>query len=64
MEEWLKTADKAVERRDSFGFEGALNEYVTYNLQHMLVVKWMAAGGVVLVILGLMVAAVCQKKIA
>src|SRR6266852_4432548 len=42
----------------------ALNEYVTYNLQHMLVMKWMAAGGVVLVILGLMVAAVCQKKIA
>jgi len=30
----------------------------------MLVVKWMIAGGVVLVILGLMVAAVCQKKTA
>lgn len=43
---------------------GALNEYVTYNLPHMLVVKWMAAGGVVLVILGLVVAAVCQKKTA
>jgi hypothetical protein len=40
----------------------ALNEYVVYNLQHMLVVKWMAAGSAVLVILGLLVAAVCQKK--
>jgi hypothetical protein len=40
----------------------ALNEYVTYNLQHTLVVKWMVSGGVVLVILGLMVAAICQKK--
>jgi hypothetical protein len=39
----------------------ALNEYVTYNLQHMLVVKWMVAGGAVLVILGLIVAAICQK---
>jgi hypothetical protein len=42
----------------------ALNEYVTYNLQHMLVVKWMTAGGAVLVILGVMVAAICQKKTA
>ena len=42
----------------------ALNEYVTYNLQHMLVVKWMAAGWAVLVILGLMVALICQKKTA
>ena len=42
----------------------ALNEYITYNLQHMLVVKWMVAGGAVLVILGLMVAAICQNKIA
>jgi hypothetical protein len=40
---------------------GALNEYATYNLPHMLVVKWMAADGVVLVILGLLVAAICQK---
>lgn len=39
----------------------ALNEYATYNLPHLLVVKWMAAGGVVLVILGLLVAAICQK---
>ena len=40
----------------------ALNDYVTYNLPHMLVVKWMAAGGVVLVILGLLVAAICQNQ--
>jgi hypothetical protein len=42
----------------------ALNEYVTYNLSHMLVVRWMAAGGVVLVIMGLLVAAICQQKTA
>jgi hypothetical protein len=42
----------------------ALNEYVVYNLPHMLVVKWMVAGGVVLVMLGLLVAALCQKKTA
>jgi len=32
------------------------------HLPHMLVVKWMAAGGVVLVILGLLVAAICQNQ--
>src|SRR4029077_18046643 len=42
----------------------ALKEYFIYNLQHMLVEKWMAAGAAVLAILGLMVAAICQKKIA
>jgi hypothetical protein len=41
-----------------------LTEYAVYNLPHMLVVKWMAAGGVVLVILGLLVAAIGQKKTA
>jgi len=39
----------------------ALNEYAIYDLHHMLVVKWIAAGGVVLVILGGLVAAVCQN---
>jgi hypothetical protein len=42
----------------------SLNEYAVYNLPHMLVVKWMAAGGVVLVILGFLVALICQKKTA
>ena len=42
----------------------ALNDYTVYSLPHILVVKWMAAGGAVLVILGLLVAAICQKKIA
>jgi hypothetical protein len=31
---------------------------------HQLVVKWMVAGGVVLMVLGLLVTALCQKKIA
>jgi uncharacterized BrkB/YihY/UPF0761 family membrane protein len=39
----------------------ALNEYVTYNVAHMLVVKWMGAEGVVLVVLGLVVAAICNQ---
>jgi hypothetical protein len=42
----------------------SLNEYAVYNLPHMLVVKWMAAGGFVLVILGLLVALICQKSTA
>jgi hypothetical protein len=42
----------------------ALNDYAVYNVPHMLVVKWMAAGGVVRVMLGLLVAGICQKKIA
>ena len=42
----------------------ALNDYAAYKLPHMLVVKWMAAGGAVLVILGFLVAAICQKKTA
>jgi len=40
----------------------SLNDYVTYNLSHTLVVKWMASGGAVLIILGLIVAAICQKR--
>ena len=42
----------------------SLNEYAVYNLPHMLVVKWMAAGGVVLVIVGILVALICQKRTA
>ena len=42
----------------------SLTEYAVYNLPHMLVIKWMVAEGVVLVILGLLVAVVCQKKVA
>ena len=42
----------------------ALHQYAVYNLPHMLVVKWMVADGVVLVILGFVVAAICQKKTA
>jgi hypothetical protein len=42
----------------------SLTEYASYSLPYMLVIKWMVAGGVVLVILGLLVAVVCQKKVA
>jgi hypothetical protein len=40
----------------------SLSEYVIYRIPHMLAVKWMAAGAVQLVILGLIVAAICQKS--
>lgn len=38
----------------------ALNDYVVYNLPHMLVVDWMAAGFVTLVLMGLAVAAILK----
>jgi hypothetical protein len=38
----------------------SLSEYVVYIVPHMLVVKWMIAGGIQLVILGLIVAAICK----
>jgi hypothetical protein len=42
----------------------SLTEYAVYSLPHMLVIKWMVAEGVVLVIVGLLVAGLCQKKAA
>jgi hypothetical protein len=39
----------------------SLSEYVTYRIPHILAVKWMTAGTIQLVILGLIVAAICQK---
>jgi hypothetical protein len=42
----------------------ALHQYVAYYLGHMLVVKWMVADGVVLVLLGFVVAAITQKQAA
>ena len=38
----------------------SLSEYVVYLIPHMLAVKWMVAGGIQLVILGLIVAAICK----
>jgi hypothetical protein len=38
----------------------SLSEYVVYLVPHMLAVKWMVAGGIQLVILGLIVAAICK----
>jgi hypothetical protein len=40
----------------------SLSEYVIYRIPHMLAVKWMAAGAVQLVIIGVIVAAICQKS--
>lgn len=38
----------------------SLSDYVVYNVPHRLAVKWMVAGGLQLIILGLIVAAVCK----
>ena len=38
----------------------SLNDYVVYNLQHMLVVEWMIAGFITLILMGLAVAAILQ----
>jgi hypothetical protein len=42
----------------------SLGEFVVYNVPHMLAVKWMAAGCLQMVILGLIVAGICQKQSA
>jgi hypothetical protein len=42
----------------------SLSEYVVYIVPHMLVVKWMVAGGIQLIILGLIVAAICKEGAA
>ena len=40
----------------------SLGEYTVYNVPHLLAVKWMVAGFVQMIILGLIVAGICQKK--
>ncbi len=40
----------------------SMNEYVVYNLPYTLVLKWMLSGLVVLVLTGLVVAAICKKS--
>lgn len=40
----------------------SMNEYVAYNLPYALVLKWMLSGLVVLVLTGLVVAAICKKS--
>jgi ABC-type glycerol-3-phosphate transport system permease component len=42
----------------------SLSEYDVYNIPHLLAVKWMVAGFVQLLILGLVVAGICQKETA
>ncbi len=38
-----------------------LNDYLVYNISYTLAVKWMISGLVVLVIMGVVVAAICKK---
>jgi hypothetical protein len=42
----------------------ALGEYTVYKVPHMLAVKWMIAGCIQMIILGLIAAGICQKQAA
>lgn len=42
----------------------SLGEYTVYNVPHMLAVKWMMAGCIQMIILGLIAAGICQKQAA
>lgn len=39
----------------------SLSEYTVYIVPYMLVIKWMIAGGIQLIILGLIVAGICKE---
>jgi hypothetical protein len=39
-----------------------LNDYLVYNIPYTLAVKWMISGLVVLILMGLVVAAMCKKS--
>jgi hypothetical protein len=45
-------------------FPQSLVEYAIYPIPHMLAVKWMIGEGLLMIIFGLVVAAICQKKAA
>ncbi|HEV2298084.1 MAG TPA: hypothetical protein VGR72_06165 [Candidatus Acidoferrales bacterium] len=47
-----------------FVIPSALSEYTVYRVPHMLAVKWMIAGCIQMIILGLIVAGICQKQAA
>lgn len=47
-----------------FVIPSALGEYTVYRVPHMLAVKWMLAGFIQMIILGLIVAGICQKQAA
>jgi hypothetical protein len=40
----------------------ALGEYVVYIVPYMLAIKWMIAGGIQMIILGLIVAGICSES--
>jgi hypothetical protein len=40
----------------------SLSEYVIYRVPHILAVKWMIAGAVEIIVLGLVVAGICKKS--
>jgi hypothetical protein len=42
----------------------SLTEYVVYIVPYQLAIKWMIAGGIQLIVLGLMVAGICTEQAA
>ena len=40
----------------------SLGEYVIYRVPHILAVKWMCAGAVQMIVVGLVVAGICRKS--
>ena len=40
----------------------ALSEYVAYNMPYTLPVRWMVAGAVVIILMGVVVAGICKKS--
>jgi len=42
----------------------ALSEYVVYIVPYQLAIKWMIAGGIQMIILGLIVAGICSESAA
>lgn len=42
----------------------ALGEYVVYIVPYMLAIKWMIAGGIQMIILGMIVAGICSESAA
>ena len=42
----------------------SLSEYVVYLIPYMLAIKWMVFGGIQMVLLGLVVAGICQERTA
>jgi hypothetical protein len=39
----------------------SLSEYMVYLVPYMLAIKWMVAGGIQMILMGIVVAAICKE---